>query len=128
MTDPVPYEYSAMPMDALSEALHLGDCAPHHGGDPDAWFPPGDAATSGQALAASARLAKELCADCPVRLECLEFSLRSPLGAFGVWGGTAAWERRAIRAGRVAITQIDHAADSTDVTDVEILDEFAGVA
>ena len=39
--------------------------------------------------------AKSLCAACPVRVQCLEWGIRRE--EFGVWGGTTARERAAIR-------------------------------
>jgi WhiB family redox-sensing transcriptional regulator len=59
--------------------------------DPKAWFPERGAATS-RAL----RIAKETCERCPVRAECLESGLRSPLPT-GVWGGLTEAERRLLR-------------------------------
>jgi WhiB family redox-sensing transcriptional regulator len=43
--------------------------------------------------------AKETCACCPVRQECLEVALEND-DLVGMWGGTTANERRMIRAGR----------------------------
>ena len=39
--------------------------------------------------------AKTLCASCPVREKCLEWAIKRE--EFGVWGGTTARERAAIR-------------------------------
>jgi WhiB family redox-sensing transcriptional regulator len=39
---------------------------------------------------------KELCADCPVRLQCLEFAL-ADLTIVGLWGGTDDAQRREMR-------------------------------
>jgi WhiB family redox-sensing transcriptional regulator len=39
--------------------------------------------------------AKRVCARCPVRDECLEYSLATK-EEFGIWGGLDEWERRAI--------------------------------
>jgi WhiB family redox-sensing transcriptional regulator len=41
--------------------------------------------------------AKRICADCPVRRECLEYALRVR-EPFGIWGGLNESERRAIGA------------------------------
>jgi hypothetical protein len=69
--------------------------------DPDEWFP----------LTADVRLAREqaaraiaICAGCAVRADCLELSLRHwfGLGAYGVWGGLVAGERRELRRRRRA--------------------------
>ncbi|MEV8532454.1 WhiB family transcriptional regulator [Streptomyces sp. NPDC051211] len=39
--------------------------------------------------------AKRVCADCPVRRECLTYALRAR-EPYGVWGGLSARERRAV--------------------------------
>ena len=38
-----------------------------------------------------------ICAACPVRRQCLDFALNNPLGQYGIWGGTTAYERRRMR-------------------------------
>ena len=60
--------------------------------DPEAFFP-----EKGQ----STREAKKVCASCPVRAECLEFSLVND-ERFGIWGGKSERERRILRAFRSA--------------------------
>lgn len=45
--------------------------------------------------------ARELCAGCPVRPECLEVALADS-ELVGMWGGSTPTERRAMRRGRVA--------------------------
>jgi WhiB family redox-sensing transcriptional regulator len=52
---------------------------------PDAWFPEGGPATS----------ARRVCAACPVRAECLAYALGNG-ERFGIWGGLAYDERRAV--------------------------------
>ena len=44
----------------------------------------------------SVRDAKEVCAGCTVRRECLDFALRMKV-AHGVWGGLSERERRTLR-------------------------------
>jgi WhiB family redox-sensing transcriptional regulator len=39
------------------------------------------------------RLAKAICAECEVRVECADFALRSEQ-VFGIWGGMTEIERR----------------------------------
>ena len=56
------------------------------GPDDATWYPP----KGGQPAAG-----KELCAICPVRIECLEYALDH--NEWGVWGGTSEMERRAMR-------------------------------
>ena len=46
--------------------------------------------------------AKEICASCPVRRQCLEEGLRLPMLNFGVWGGLTVNERRNLRRNRRA--------------------------
>ena len=69
--------------------------------DPDEWFPL--TADVGRARVQAAR-AIAICAECPVRADCLELSLRHSfgIGAHGVWGGLVAGERRKLRRRRRA--------------------------
>ena len=69
--------------------------------DPDEWFPL--TADVGRAREQAAR-AIAICAECPVRADCLELSLShwSGIGAHGVWGGLVAEERRELRRRRRA--------------------------
>jgi WhiB family transcriptional regulator, redox-sensing transcriptional regulator len=55
----------------------------------------------GRGYAASQRIrhAKQICAGCPVRDDCLTANIDE---AYGIWGGTTPLERRHIRQGRVA--------------------------
>lgn len=48
---------------------------------------------------------KHLCADCPVRRECLEHAITTP-EPLGLWGGKSERERREIRRQRFASQQI----------------------
>jgi len=59
--------------------------------DPDEWFPE---------VGGNARAAKRICADCPVRVECLEYALEG--FEWGVWGGLSTQERRRLKARRAA--------------------------
>jgi WhiB family transcriptional regulator, redox-sensing transcriptional regulator len=60
--------------------------------DPELFFPVG---TTGTALIQIYR-AKQVCEQCTVRLDCLEFSLTTNQDS-GVWGGLSEEERRVIR-------------------------------
>ena len=60
--------------------------------DPDLFFPVG---TTGQALV-QIDLAKEVCDQCTVKVDCLEFALETNQDS-GIWGGTSEEERRHIR-------------------------------
>ena len=62
------------------------DDAACHGLDPELFY-----AESGSAIVR----AKAFCGQCNVRSQCLEWALRRE--EFGVWGGTTARERAAIR-------------------------------
>ena len=64
--------------------------------DPDRWFPAADNADSAREQAADAI---NVCLSCPVRAECLEYSLRhgAGFGVNGVWGGIVEAERRLLR-------------------------------
>jgi WhiB family redox-sensing transcriptional regulator len=68
--------------------LDLAGCL---GQDPELFFPVG---TTGPALDQISR-AKAECARCPVRAQCLEWSLASHQD-HGIWGGATEEERRAI--------------------------------
>lgn len=60
--------------------------------DPELFFPVG---STGQALLQIAR-AKEVCGECTVKSECLEFAIETNQDT-GIWGGTSEEERRQIR-------------------------------
>ncbi len=60
--------------------------------DPELFFPVG---STGPALA-QVEAAKAVCRACPVRPECLEWSLVTGQDS-GVWGGTSEEERRDLR-------------------------------
>lgn len=60
--------------------------------DPELFFPVG---TTGQALLQIDR-AKQVCGECPVKIECLDFAIDTNQDS-GIWGGTSEDERRDIR-------------------------------
>ena len=66
--------------------------------DPDLFFPVG---TTGQALVQIDR-AKEVCDQCTVKIDCLEYALETNKDS-GIWGGTSEEERRKLRREYVAI-------------------------
>jgi WhiB family transcriptional regulator, redox-sensing transcriptional regulator len=45
---------------------------------------------------AKAKVAKDICAECPVKLLCLEYALESN-ETFGIWGGTTYKERKLMK-------------------------------
>jgi len=63
--------------------------------DPELFFPVG---TTGYALLQIAR-AKEVCGQCPVNRDCLDYALETNQDS-GIWGGASEDERRAIRRAR----------------------------
>lgn len=84
----------------LIEALALGslawqDYANCRGADVDIFFPDRGASTRG---------AKEICAACQVREECLEYAVTRG-EKFGIWGGLSERERRKIRKQRALESQ-----------------------
>ena len=65
--------------------------------DPDLFFPVG---TTGQALV-SIDYAKQVCSECIVSEDCLDFALDTNQDS-GIWGGLSEEERRVIRRRRAA--------------------------
>ncbi|MCA1840759.1 MAG: WhiB family transcriptional regulator [Actinomycetota bacterium] len=55
--------------------------------DPEIFFPE---------RGGSSKAARNVCGDCPVRVECLKYAL-SNREQFGIWGGTSERERRKLR-------------------------------
>jgi WhiB family redox-sensing transcriptional regulator len=55
--------------------------------DPDTFFPEKGGST---------REAKRICAECPVRPQCLEYALEND-EKFGIWGGLSERERRKLK-------------------------------
>jgi WhiB family transcriptional regulator, redox-sensing transcriptional regulator len=78
--------------------------------DPELFFPVG---TTGQALVQIA-MAKQVCTECTVSEECLEFALVTNQDS-GIWGGTSEEERRKIRRIRAAEAKAAKLAASTAV-------------
>lgn len=60
--------------------------------DPELFFPVG---TTGAALVQIDR-AKQVCGECPVQSECLQYAIDTNQDA-GIWGGLSEDERRALR-------------------------------
>jgi WhiB family redox-sensing transcriptional regulator len=58
--------------------------------DPEIFFPE---------RGGSSKAARSVCAQCEVRLNCLEYALKNK-EQFGIWGGTTERERRRIRKDR----------------------------
>ena len=64
------------------------------GEDTSTFFPPTNAEAKHERIAREQR-AKAICAMCPVRIECVEYSLMVP-ELYGIWGGLNELERRAL--------------------------------
>jgi WhiB family redox-sensing transcriptional regulator len=79
-------ELTAFARDPDAEWMAWGLCIEI---DPELWFPPED--WRGHSSAANTRRPKAVCAQCPVRGECLEWALAH--GEEGIWGGTTREER-----------------------------------
>jgi WhiB family redox-sensing transcriptional regulator len=56
--------------------------------DPELWFPE---------QGGSGAEARRICAQCPVRRECLDYAVTQPEVLKGVWGGLTEHERRQSR-------------------------------
>ena len=94
-------------MSILASALALGEAdytwrrhALCRDTDPELFFPVG---TTGTALTQIER-AKQVCGECTVRADCLEFALTTNQDS-GIWGGLTEEERRDIRRERAARTR-----------------------
>ena len=69
------------------EGLAWQDNGACRGADADLFFPERGAST---------RRAKQICSECAVRVECLEYAICTG-EKFGIWGGMSERERRRIR-------------------------------
>jgi WhiB family redox-sensing transcriptional regulator len=83
----------------MTEQIGWRDDAACLDADPDLFFPVG---TTGPALH-HVDGAKRICRTCPVKTQCLAWALDHGVSD-GVWGGTTADERRAIRRLRSRVT------------------------
>ncbi len=86
--------------------------------DPELFFPEKGGST---------RQAKQVCAACPVRAQCLEYALAHD-ECFGVWGGLSAWERRPLRRGGADLggAQLGELVDEVTVTRLMAGEQVAG--
>lgn len=82
--------------EALSEAIDAAPTVvPCTNTDPDLWFP--DDSDRGQSDTRSRyRVAKKLCAECPVQQLCLEYAIIQQ-EEYGMWGGLTPVERLRLR-------------------------------
>ena len=86
-------------MSAVADISRWWDLAACRTADPELFFP---VTESGPGVRQVAR-AKAMCADCGVRLQCLDFATTTRQ-AHGVWGGTTETERQLHRS-RTALEQ-----------------------
>ena len=77
------------------EGLAWQDNGACRGADADLFFPERGAST---------RRAKQICSECAVQVECLEYAICTG-EKFGIWGGMSERERRRIRRQRNAARQ-----------------------
>jgi len=66
------------------------DDAACNGMDTELWFPAGPHPNGAERK--RVRVAQEVCASCPVRMQCLTFATRT--GQRGIWGGLTEEQRR----------------------------------
>jgi WhiB family redox-sensing transcriptional regulator len=59
--------------------------------DPEAWFPDQSTYTYEN------KIAKKLCSECPVRIQCHEYAMSFPFPVAGIWGGIGERERGRIK-------------------------------
>lgn len=75
-----------------------GHCVGH---DSNLWFPMADKSQPGKfsdnyrKAKADTLVAKKICADCPIRIDCLSYALYHEM--FGIWGGATERERHQMR-------------------------------
>jgi WhiB family redox-sensing transcriptional regulator len=81
------------PYDRLQDAMEPYGELPCHN-YPDAFFYDENAKVAG--FKHQYITAKALCAECPIRLECLEYALAAD-EEYGVWGGLSPVERRQLK-------------------------------
>lgn len=74
-------------LDLMDEVVGMPACANF----PDAYFPEQEGYVSYTNLQG----AKQMCSECPIRLQCLQFALKHPQQ--GIWGGLTASERRHLK-------------------------------
>ncbi|WP_158642406.1 WhiB family transcriptional regulator [Actinomadura sp. WAC 06369] len=90
----IPREIASLTLSQLSETVtDSGTCV---GTADDRWHP--DVEPTGERGRAEYEShARKVCADCPVRSQCLLLALKTEsqygVQSHGIWGGTAPWER-----------------------------------
>lgn len=77
----------------IPEFSTTGDCTNY---DPEWWFPEEKAGRTSWSRTYEANTARNICKDCPIRKECLEYAVQFN-GITGIWGGTDRHERSAMQ-------------------------------
>lgn len=70
-----------------------GDCTNY---DPEWWFPNEMSGRTAWSYTYEAKTARNICEGCPIKKECLEYSLQFH-GLVGIWGNTDRHERSAMQ-------------------------------
>ena len=80
----------------------LADAIKTHGApicqetDPEMWFPD----LGGESY--EMRVAKKLCGECPVQVQCARYAIEA-VEMYGIWGGLTASQRQDVRTGKVTL-------------------------
>ena len=91
--------------EAMEQAPTIPPCT---NTDPELFFPDQDDGIN------LYMVAKQLCAQCPVMKQCLEYALKTN-EEFGVWGGLTAYERRKLkRGGKITVAKATRAGRTYD--------------
>lgn len=85
----------------------LGSCLDHSG---DLFFPAGETGLAAE----QAEVAKSICVECPVQVECLAYAVETGQ-RFGVWGGTTEEERSRLRRRWLASIRAGNEIDLEDL-------------
>jgi len=87
-----------LPMNLFTYSQNLTAAIKEHGDpicrttDPEAWFP-----ETGEGHSGATRYAKEMCAECPVMVQCRDYAIANN-EQHGIWGGMDAMQRNKLRA------------------------------
>lgn len=93
---------------------HWVDDAACRGCDPDVFYPPERDGYRGrirQPAPADADLAKLICRECPVQVQCLRYAVDHG-EPHGIWGGLTPKERHRLAAGPPPIPEMDHGTEA----------------
>ena len=83
--------------------LSAGECWDHY--MPDLWYPDSDTSENGRDdIPLMEKAAKRICADCTVRVECLQWAFSNE--KHGIWGGYTAEERRTFKEAGYAVRRL----------------------